>query len=150
MAQKRINDLTLRSDFDETCNFPTDDLVQSWRVTGAQMLAFMESDIEIARANLLAGAVGRLAVETVTSSGSVDGTKDLILVNATSGAVTLALPAVASHTGRVIKIKKIAGANNVILDGNSTETIDGQTTQTITDIYQSLSIVSTGTEWSIV
>jgi hypothetical protein len=41
MAQKKITDLTLRSDFDATCNLPADDTSQTWRVTGAQIETFI-------------------------------------------------------------------------------------------------------------
>lgn len=41
MATKKISDLTLRSDFDETCLIPVDDATQSWRVTGAQIQSFL-------------------------------------------------------------------------------------------------------------
>lgn len=37
MADKRITALTLRDDFDDTCNIPIDDTVQTYRVTGAQV-----------------------------------------------------------------------------------------------------------------
>lgn len=45
MAQKKITDLQLRSDFDETCNVPLDDAVQTWRTTGQQMLDFFKEEI---------------------------------------------------------------------------------------------------------
>lgn len=41
MANKRIIDLTLRSDFDETCNLAVHDNVQTWRVTGQQLKDFL-------------------------------------------------------------------------------------------------------------
>lgn len=43
MANKKITDLDLRSDFDTTCNIPVDDSSQTWRVTGTQVLSFMQS-----------------------------------------------------------------------------------------------------------
>jgi hypothetical protein len=43
MANKKITDLTLRSNFDATCNIPVDDSSQTWRTTGAQVLAFVRS-----------------------------------------------------------------------------------------------------------
>jgi hypothetical protein len=150
MAQKRINDLTLRSDFDDTCNFPVDDLVQTWRTTGAQVKTYLETNLAIARANLSSGAVGKLAVDTATGTYNADGTKDLILGDSSGGSVTVNLPAAASHTGRRLIIKKTSASNSVIIDGNASETIDGLTTQTLTENYQSLSIVSNGTSWSIV
>ena len=42
MAQKKITDLTLRSDFDATCNIPVDDTSQTWRATGQQIADFVE------------------------------------------------------------------------------------------------------------
>lgn len=42
MAQKKITDLTLRSDFDATVNLPGDDTSQTWRVTGQQILDFVK------------------------------------------------------------------------------------------------------------
>jgi hypothetical protein len=38
---------------------------------------------------------------------------------------------------------------NVIVDANGTQTIDGVETQTITDQYVSMSIISDGTNWLI-
>ncbi len=43
MAQKKITDLEIRSDFDATCNLPADDTSQTWRVTGAQIAAYIAS-----------------------------------------------------------------------------------------------------------
>lgn len=45
MAQKKITDLTLRDDFDASCNMPTDDASQTWRVTGEQMKDFFKEEI---------------------------------------------------------------------------------------------------------
>lgn len=41
MADKKINDLTLRSNFDGTCNLPADDPTQTYRVTGNQIKEFI-------------------------------------------------------------------------------------------------------------
>jgi hypothetical protein len=159
MAQKRINDLQLRSSFDETCNFPSDDLVQTWRVSGAQVKSFIEGnasfgntnlvDGAVTRSKLAAGSTARLNIDTVTGTHNADGSKDLLLANSSGGSVTVNLPAAALHTGRVITIKKTSASNLVTIDGDSAETIDGETTQVLTENYQSLTIVSNGTGWSI-
>jgi hypothetical protein len=63
---------------------------------------------------------------------------------------TVTLPAVASSTDAVIEIKKVdAGAGNVIIDGNLSETIDGATTQTITAQYTSITVHCDGSTWHI-
>lgn len=41
MAQKKITDLTLRTDFDATCNVPVDDPAQTWRATGQMIRNFI-------------------------------------------------------------------------------------------------------------
>ena len=138
MAQKRINDLQLRSDFDETCNFPTDDLVQTWRVTGAQILSFVSQ------------AIIR-AFSSKTSAYTVLITDSVILADATSAAFTLTLPAAASSSGKVFSVKKIdSSLNAVIIDPNSSELIDGATTFSLTEQYQSISFISNGTAWFII
>jgi hypothetical protein len=76
--------------------------------------------------------------------------KDLYLCDATSGAITADLPAAASHSGRVVTVKKTdASGNAVTLDGNSSETIDGATTKVLASQYDCASIVSDGTEWHL-
>lgn len=44
MAQKKITDLTLRADVTAECNFPTDDTIQTYRVTAEQIKDFVMSD----------------------------------------------------------------------------------------------------------
>lgn len=81
MAQKKITDLTLRTDFDETCNVPVDDAVQTWRVTGEQMKDFMKAEIAPLSAK------GDLLV------GDTDGAPDILAGNTTT------TPAILTQTG---------------------------------------------------
>jgi microcystin-dependent protein len=43
MANKRITELTLRDNFNESCNIPIDDTIQTYRVTGQQLYDFIKS-----------------------------------------------------------------------------------------------------------
>jgi hypothetical protein len=43
MANKRITELTLRSEFSDTCNIPIDDTIQSYRTTGLQLYNYMSA-----------------------------------------------------------------------------------------------------------
>lgn len=45
MADKKITDLQLRSAFSETCNFPVDDTTQTYRVTGQQVLDWLQQKL---------------------------------------------------------------------------------------------------------
>lgn len=53
MAQKKITELQLRDDVSDDLNFPSDDGIQSYRVTGAQL-----KDYILAAGNILTGMIG--------------------------------------------------------------------------------------------
>ena len=73
-----------------------------------------------------------------------------VLADATAGAFTISLPTAASAKDVEFFVKKIdISGNTVIIDGNGAETIDGQTTQIISEQYTAITIYSDGTEWHI-
>lgn len=74
-----------------------------------------------------------------------------IAVDATAGAVTITLTAVASlPVGHTLIIKKTdSTVNAVIVDANSAELIDGATIQILFTQYASITIVNTGAAWLI-
>jgi hypothetical protein len=89
-------------------------------------------------------------VKGVLPAGAVTTSDTVVLVNATGGAVTLTLPAAASHSGLYYRIKKIdSSANTVVIDGNASETIDGGLTATMTMQYEAIDIVCDGSNWFI-
>ena len=72
------------------------------------------------------------------------------VINVTTGNTdrTITLPTATDNTGRKINIIKIdSGTGNVILDGESTETINGATTFTMVGQYATAEIVCNGTAW---
>lgn len=74
----------------------------------------------------------------------------LILADATAGAITITLPPAASLLHHDFIVKRLnSGSNDVIIDGNSSETIDGSTTFTLTVQHDAIRIVSDGTGWWI-
>tara|TARA_R100000152_G_C6779439_1_gene211062 strand:- start:131 stop:808 length:678 start_codon:yes stop_codon:yes gene_type:complete len=88
---------------------------------------------------------------TISSSGSVSvGAGTFYLVATAGGHVTVGLPAAATCTNMVLSFKKLTAANNMILDANSTETIDGAETKTFSDQWSWVTIISNGTNWFII
>lgn len=89
-------------------------------------------------------------VETFTAaSDTLDADNNVALCDCTSNAITINLPAAA--TGQQYHIKKIdATANTVTIDPNGTETIDGSLTKVISTQYDSITVVSDGSNWFIV
>lgn len=95
------------------------------------------------------GSYGNVVVVTTTPY-IVQDDDGYLLVDATAGAITIELPAIADNANRPLMIKKIDNSlNNVIVDGDAAETIDGQPTISLLTQYQSISIVAGPTEWSI-
>jgi len=92
--------------------------------------------------------VGRAAKTTTYTVAAGDS---LISADATSGAFTVNLPAAASHTGRVIYIKKTdSSANAVTIDANASEEIDGETTLDLVIEGDCAMLICNGTGWEIV
>ena len=70
------------------------------------------------------------------------------LVNITSGTFTVTLPTAVGIVGYQFVIKN-SGSGTVTLATTSSQTIDGASTQTITQ-YQSLTVVSNGANWILI
>lgn len=89
---------------------------------------------------------------TVTGAATITTVSDnVLLADASGGAVTVALPAAADVTGRQFTIKKIdATGNTVTLDPDGAETIDGSATLVITVQHTSRVVASDGTQWWII
>ena len=75
---------------------------------------------------------------------------DYVVLASASSAITLLLNPAAGNTGRIYHIKNLSSdSNNVTIDPNAGETIDEETTLTLTTQYQSVSIQSDGSNWWI-
>ncbi len=65
--------------------------------------------------------------------------------------VTISLPAAADVSGHIYFIKKTdSSGNDVTVDPNGSETIDGETTYVLEDQYDSIVIQSDGSNWHII
>lgn len=90
-------------------------------------------------------------IQTVIAAYTADLDDEIILCNATSGAFSVTLPAVAVSEGKTFTMKKIdSSANAVTIDGSGSETIDGETTQTLDSQHSSMSIYCDGSAWYMV
>ena len=88
---------------------------------------------------------------TITASKTIGLLSRNVFVDATSGALTVTLPSASSAVGRYFNVKKIDSTSNAVtVDADGSETIDGSTTASLASQYDSLSIVSDGTEWFII
>lgn len=82
-----------------------------------------------------------VATLTVAESG-------LVIVTNAGASYTLTLPACANNTGLGYIFKKTdANTNPIVIDGNGAETIDGAANQTLDAQYETLAIISDGSNW---
>jgi hypothetical protein len=79
-----------------------------------------------------------------------DGDNVLVLGTTSGGNVTITLYAASGNSGNIVHVKKLVAANSLIIDGNSSEQIDGATTQTITAQYTCLTLCCDGSNWHII
>jgi hypothetical protein len=86
---------------------------------------------------------------SISSSGSLTNDDDVILVDASSAAVSATLPT--PLAGKFFHIKKVDyTANLVTVLPSSTETIDGTTQKSLVGQYDSIKVISDGTNWWII
>lgn len=84
-----------------------------------------------------------LDVTAKTANYTLTTTDRLIFVDATAGDVTISVPAASSNEGIVWTIKKIdSSANAVIIDPDGSETIDGDSSYSLTQENQVVSFTS--------
>lgn len=78
---------------------------------------------------------------------TADGT---VLVNASGAARTMTLPTAVGNTGQIYTIKKTdSSTNRVNIATTSSQTIDGETSDYLTDQYEFLSVQSDGANWNV-
>ena len=97
----------------------------------------------IARKGLI--SLGGITVPHTQVTGTYLVTADDYLIESTSGTFTINLPTAVGIKGKLYVIKN-SGSGTITIDPNSSETIDGSSTQTLTE-KEALSIQSNGTNW---
>ena len=102
-----------------------------------------------AETSLVGGGGGGLTYEAKSSTFTAE--LDYFYgVTSSGGNVTVNLPAASGNAGKTIDVHHLVIGNDVIIDGNSSETINGATTLTMSGTqYQNVSLVCTGSEWLI-
>lgn len=91
-----------------------------------------------------------LNITTITSDTTLTDDHFTVLIDATSNDVTASLPAASGCTRRIYKIKRIDNsAYTADVDGDGTETIDGELTRELLQ-YECITVQSDGSTWHII
>jgi hypothetical protein len=88
---------------------------------------------------------------TVITTPFTAGDAGFLLVDddTIGGVALINLPPTASYLGKVYHIKKIGSTGAVTVDGDSTETIDDALTAVLNSKYESVKLLSDGSNWHI-
>jgi len=97
-------------------------------------------------------SAGQVSIKrtAVSASYTLLITDYLVAVTSTAAARTITLPTAASASGLVFVIVDESGGaatNNITIDGNASETINGATTMVISTNYGTVTIYSNGSAW---
>jgi len=99
-------------------------------------------------------ATGAIANSTVTSKSAaytITTSDQINLGNASGGAFTYTLPTASGNSGLRLVIKKTDSSENAItIDGNGSETIDGDTTLLLNAENDFVEIISDGSNWQVI
>lgn len=91
-----------------------------------------------------------LAYAAKTANYTLTSTDDVVAGATSGGAFTLTLPTAVGIAGKVYEvIKTDTSTNGLTIDGNSTETIGGSTTQILYGQYEAMRFISDGANWQI-
>lgn len=91
-------------------------------------------------------------VTSITATYSVASTDWFVAADSSGGAFTITLPAASGNEGRIVKIKDVGGnadSNNITIDGNSSETIDGVTFIVLESPHAGVTLLCNGSAWFV-
>ena len=93
-------------------------------------------------------AINNVDVTTVTGATTLSTDSEVILVNPSTTAFTITLPASSGNSGKHYRLIDIATTGTVVtIDGNGAETINGQTTVLLEHPYSQWDLYSDGSNW---
>jgi hypothetical protein len=84
---------------------------------------------------------------TVTANVTLTANNTVVLVDSTSGNVTVTLPDATANSGRYYVIKRTGSANNVTIQAQSGQTVEGNANTTLIGAGSTDSIISDGARW---
>lgn len=95
--------------------------------------------------------VAPIAPVAKTTTYTATTSDDAILADTSGGGWTLTLYAASGNAGKTLTVKKTTSdTNELVIDANASETIDGATTRTLVTQYESVTLECDGSNWHII
>jgi hypothetical protein len=105
------------------------------------------NDMQTKINNMAANASVIYQIDTYAANMTISTSNEFVMLNASSGAKTVALPAADVNKGRLYIIKKTDSSSNVVTISGS---VNGGTNYNLTAQNQSVRLISDGTTWQTV
>lgn len=94
--------------------------------------------------------INKTNINIITTDTTLDSSHNIVTANSSSGTLTISLPTAVGMSGKTYKIRKIGtDYNNIIIDADSSETIDGLSTWELKMPHDYVEIISDGSNWRI-
>jgi len=87
--------------------------------------------------------------ETVSSNYTFNSVDEVIFAETPVSDINIYLPLASGNGGKELVIKKTIGAHNVIVNTSNSETVDGDSSLTISYNYESVHLISDNNNWFI-
>jgi hypothetical protein len=114
----------------------------------SENLASKTAIITLVTDNGVTFTTARNLITTITSATTLTANEETVLVNPSTTAFTVTLPAVSGNAGKHYLIKYVATTGTTVtIDGNGAETINGQPSVTLEYPYSSWDLYTDGTTW---
>jgi len=125
---------------------------ESWRYIGKvfnnSSLDFEGSSVESSPEQISRAQEG--SVINLTTSATISIKNDIVICDATSGAITVGLPSAVISKGRQLFLNKNdSSANTVVIEGYGSESIGAFSSITLNDQNSNCLLVSNGSSWAI-
>ena len=114
----------------------------TYTMTGAEIVDALNDNL-----------ANRLCPDYATKTASYTVTPDdqLLLCDATSGAITLTLPAASTMAGKSVTAMKVDSSGNAVtFDADGSETINGSGTYALSSQYNRAELFCDGSKWLII
>ncbi len=122
-------------------------------ITTGKIAANAITTAKITDANITKAKLAPAARDATASAKSADDTldltEDLVTVDSSGALRTITLPPASTSSGHEYTITKTSGSNTVVIDANSSELINGATTLTLYEQYETVTIWCDGSGWYI-
>ena len=124
---------------------------ETWRYAGGRVLNNSSSNFDSSSVlNSPERERGNLEIQAKTGNYSVVPSDDVVLCDATSGAITVTLPRAASVLKEKIVIKKTDSSINLVtINTSNSEEIDGNTSRKLATQFEIIELFSDGTDFHV-